>query len=80
MAIEETEAKHSRPHFFTNQIWKETNTKFEINVLCEMENFNFLSPYLSELDICKTPVWNIEFDELDFFPSLNSIFLPTVAS
>ena len=26
-----------------------------------------------------SPVWNIEFDELDFFPSLNWIFLPAVA-
>ena len=26
--------------------------------------------YLSELDFSNSPVWNIEFDELDFFPSL----------
>ena len=25
-----------------------------------------LSPYLSELDFYNSPVWNIEFDELDF--------------
>ena len=34
---------------------------------------------LSALDFCNSPVWNIEFDELDFFPSLNCIFLPPVA-
>ena len=28
------------------------------------------TPYLSELDFSNSPVWNIEFDELDFFPSL----------
>ena len=34
-----------------------------------------LIPYLSALDFYKHPVWNIEFDELDFFfLSLNSIF------
>ena len=27
------------------------------------------SPNISALDICNSPVWNIEFDELDFFPS-----------
>ena len=30
-----------------------------------------LSPYLSALDFCNSPVWNIKFDKLDFFPSLN---------
>ena len=25
------------------------------------------SPYLSALDFWNSPVWNIEFDELDFF-------------
>ena len=29
---------------------------------------------LSELDYWNTPVWNIQFDELDFFPILNWIF------
>ena len=28
------------------------------------------APYLSELDFSNSPVWNVEFDELDFFPSL----------
>ena len=37
------------------------------------------SPYLSALDFCNPPVWNIKFDELDFFLSLNWIFLPAVA-
>ena len=30
--------------------------------------------YLSALDFWRSPVWNFEFDELDFFPSLNWIF------
>ena len=38
-----------------------------------------LPPYLSALDFCNYPVWNIEFEELDIFPSLNWIFLPAVA-
>ena len=33
-----------------------------------------LTPYLSGLDFCKIPVWNIEFNELDFLSSLNLIF------
>ena len=37
------------------------------------------SPYLSALDFCNSSVWNVKFDELDFFPSLNWIFLPAVA-
>ena len=32
------------------------------------------SPYLSALDFWLFLVWNIEFDDLDFFPSLNWIF------
>ena len=35
-------------------------------------------PYLSALDFCNFPVWNIEFDELDCFPRLNWIFLPAL--
>ena len=27
---------------------------------------NTVSPYLSALDFCNSPVWNIEFDELNF--------------
>ena len=38
-----------------------------------------LTPYLSALDFCNSPVWNIEFDELEFFPSLTWIFHPAVA-
>ena len=33
----------------------------------------FLFPYLSELDFSNSPVWNIEFDELDFFPVWNQL-------
>ena len=33
-------------------------------------NWRILDPYLSELVFSNSPVWNIEFDELDFFPSL----------
>ena len=40
---------------------------------------NRQSPYLSALDFWNSPVWNIMFDELDFFPSLNWNFLPAVA-
>ena len=29
-----------------------------------------LAPYLSALDVSNSPAWNIENDELDFFPSL----------
>ena len=32
---------------------------------------NRLTLYLSALDFCNSPVWNIEFDELDFFSSFN---------
>ena len=42
-------------------------------------NFAKYSPNLSALDFCYFRVWSIEFDELDFYPSLNSIFLPGVA-
>ena len=43
-------------------------------------HFDQPSPYLlSALDFCNFPFWNIEFDEVDFFPSLNWIFLPAVA-
>ena len=35
--------------------------------------------YPSALDFCRYKVWNVKFDELDFFPSLNWIFLPAVA-
>ena len=37
------------------------------------------SPYLSPLDFSNSPVWNIQFDELDFFPSFNWIFTACVA-
>ena len=37
------------------------------------------SPYVSALGFWNSPVSNIKFDELDFFPSLNWIFLPAVA-
>ena len=40
---------------------------------------NYSNPYLSALDFCNSSVSNIQFDELDFFPSLNWIFLPAVA-
>ena len=30
----------------------------------------FLTPYLSELDFSNSPVWNIEFDELDLLQPL----------
>ena len=33
-----------------------------------------LTSYFSALDFWHTPVWNFEFDELNFFPSLNWIF------
>ena len=35
--------------------------------------------YLSALDFCNSPVWNIDFDEVEFFPSLHWIFLLSVA-
>ena len=34
--------------------------------------------YPFALDFCKIPVWNIELDELDFFPSLNLILTACV--
>ena len=34
--------------------------------------------YLSALDFFNSLVWNIEFDELDLFISLNSIILSAV--
>ena len=34
--------------------------------------------YLSELEFCNPPVWNIKVDELDFFLTLNLIFLSAV--
>ena len=37
------------------------------------------SSYLSALNFCNSPVWNIDFDELDFFSILNWIFLSAVA-
>ena len=44
------------------------------------EDVKSQSPYLSALDFCNnSPDWNIEFDELIFFTSLNWIFLPPVA-
>ena len=36
----------------------------------QLWSFQIHTPYLSELDFSNSPVWNIEFDELDFFPSL----------
>ena len=36
---------------------------------------NRLSPYLSKLAFSNSPVWNFQFDELDFFPSLKWIFV-----
>ena len=36
-------------------------------------NFRYRSPYLSALDFSNSPVWNIEFDELDFFPVWNQL-------
>ena len=38
-----------------------------------------LTPYLSALNFSNSPVWNIGFEKLDFFPCLNSNFLPAVA-
>ena len=43
--------------------------------LSKMKKYNptytlTLTPYLSEFDFSNSPVGNIEFDELDFFPSL----------
>ena len=38
-----------------------------------------LSSYQSALYVSNSAVLNIQFDELDFFPSLNWIFLPAVA-
>ena len=37
-----------------------------------------LTPYLSALNFCNSPVWIIKFDEQDFFSSLNWIFLPAL--
>ena len=53
---------------------------FKLKVLKYPRNCRFhntlipwsLTPYLSELDFSNSPVWNIEFDELYFFPSLQS--------
>ena len=36
----------------------------------QLWSFQIHTPYLSELDFSNSPVWNIKFDELDFFPSL----------
>ena len=54
-------------------LWKKCH--FEHNPKCPSKQ----SLYPSALDFCNSPVWNIQFDELDFFPSLNWIFLPAVA-
>ena len=37
------------------------------------------TPYLSALDFWHSLVWHFEFDELNFFPSLNWIFTACVA-
>ena len=44
-------------------------------ILRKCPYFKILPPYLSELDFSNSPVWNFQFDELDFFPSLNLIFV-----
>ena len=49
------------------------HTEHEISKELHM---NAQTSYLSALDFCNSPVWNIEFDELDFFPSSNWHFLP----
>ena len=36
-----------------------------------------LSPYSSALDFCNSPVWIIEFDELDFFSYLHGYIQPS---
>ena len=61
-------------------------TSYKLNELNISILFSFLlwvntalSPYISALEFFNSPVWNIQFDELDFFPSLNWIFLPAVA-
>ena len=41
---------------------------------------SLLTPYLSEQDFSNFPVWNFHFDELDFFPSLNWIFVDYTGS
>ena len=48
------------------------HTEHEISKELHM---NAQTSYLSALDFCNSPVWNIEFDELDFFPSSNWIFV-----
>ena len=40
---------------------------------------SMLSPYLSGLDFCNSLAWNIQFGELNFFPSLNWIFIGCAA-
>ena len=52
------------------------HTEHEISKELHM---NAQTSYLSAVYFCNSPVWNIEFDELDFFPSSNWIFLPAVA-
>ena len=44
----------------------------KLSEACEFWNSKHkkLIPYLSALDFSNSPVWNIKFDEMDFFPSL----------
>ena len=53
--------------------------KMIIGISMEMKGKSFdsmLSPYLSRLDSCNSQGWNIQFGELNFFPSLNWFLLP----
>ena len=71
-----------------NENWVVTSKQFQISYfeywhLCYYNPFlniiSSLSSYLSALDFCNYSVWNIQFDELDFFPIWAGFFLPAVA-
>ena len=62
--------------YWVNQKYKDCNwidTSSCITIYVSADGCIFYSspsPYLSELEFSNPPVWNIEFDEMDFFPSL----------
>ena len=70
-----------------NENWVVTSKQFQISYfeywhLCYYNPFlniiSSLSSYLSALDFCNFPGWNIKFDQLNFFPSLIWNFLLAV--
>jgi hypothetical protein len=81
MAIQETKAQHSCPHFFTNKIWKEMNTKFEINVIkitnvrkSWFEKFQLSVPWDQKLPKCKgTKVQEKDLAQSNYFITISCV-------